>query len=77
MKYVDISKFNVDDDSKFFRVELISREGELQPQVITLNSKKEGKAIDLETKITKLLSGEKDVEIYALLNILKKKMSDE
>lgn len=77
LKYVDISKFNVDDDSKFFRVELISREGELQPQVITLNSKKEGKAIDLETKITKLLSGEKDVEIYALLNILKKKMSDE
>lgn len=77
LKYVDISKFNVDDDNKFFRVELISKEGELQPQVITLNSKKESKAIELETKINKLLSGEDDVEIYALLNILKKKMSNE
>lgn len=77
LKYVDISKFNVDDDSKFFRVELISRDGELQPQVITLNSQKESKAINLEAKINKLLSGENDVEIYALLNILKKKMSDE
>lgn len=77
LKYVDISKFNVDDGNKFFRVELISKEGELQPQVITLNSKKESKAIELETKISKLLSGEDDVEIYALLSILKKKMSDE
>lgn len=77
LKYVDISKFNVDDDSNFFRVELISKDVELQPQVITLNSKKESKAIDLEAKITKLLSGENDVEIYVLLNILKKKMSNE
>lgn len=77
LKYVDISKFNVDDDNKFFRVELISKDGELQPQVITLNSKKESKAIELETKISHLLSGEDDIEIYALLNILKKKMSND
>lgn len=77
LKYVDISKFNVDDDSNFFRVELISKDVELQPQVIILDSKKESKAIDLEAKITKLLSGENDVEIYVLLNILKNKMSNE
>lgn len=74
MKYVDISKYKVDEESKFFRVELISKEGELTPQVITLNSKKECMAIDLEAKINKLLTGEDDVEIYALLNILKSKM---
>jgi hypothetical protein len=77
LKYVDISKYKVDEESKFFRVELISKEGELTPQVITLNSKKECMAIDLEAKINKLLTGEDDVEIYALLNILKRKMSYE
>lgn len=77
LRYVDISKYKVDEESKFFRVELISKEGELTPQVITLNSKKEYMAIDLEAKINKLLTGEDDVEIYALLNILKKKMSNE
>lgn len=77
LKYVDISKYNLDEGSKFFRVELISKEGELQPQVITLNSKKESKVTELEAKISKLLSGDDDVEIFALLNILKKKMSNE
>lgn len=77
LKYVDISKYNVDEGKKFFRVELISKDGELQQQVITLNSKKESKATELEAKINKLLSGEDDVEVYALLNILKKKMTDE
>lgn len=77
LKYVDISKLNMKEDDKFFRFELISKDGELQPQVVTLNTQKEDKAIELEKKIDSLLSGDNDVEIYALLNILKKKMSNE
>lgn len=77
LKYVDISKFNVDENNKFFRVELISKGGGLQSQVVILNPKKESKVIELEAKINTLLSGEDDVEIHALLNILKKKMNDD
>ncbi len=77
LKYVDISKLTVDKDEKFFRFELISKEGELQPQVVTLNAKKETEVNELEAQINKLLSGNSDVEIYTLLNILQKKMNNE
>lgn len=77
LKYVEVSKLSIAENEQFFRFELISKEGELQPQVVTLNTQKESKAIELENKINSLLSGDNDVELYALLNILKKKINNE
>lgn len=76
-KYVDISKLNIKENDNFFRFELISKEGGIQPQIVTLSAHKEDKVIELENKINLLLSGDNDVEVYALLNILKKKMNHE
>ena len=77
LKYVDISKLDIEEDENFLRFEIISRDKGVQPQVVKLNSKKEIEAIKLEEKINSLLSGNEDIEIYALLNILKKKMNNE
>ena len=77
LKYVDLSKLNIQKDDKFFRFELISKEGGVQPQIVTLNIQKENKALELEKKINLLLSGDNDIEVFALLNILKKKMNHE
>lgn len=76
-KYIDISKYQVGEDENFFRFEMISKEGELKPQIIRLNSKKEDKAKQLEEKINNILSGEVDIDIYTLLSILKNKMKHE
>lgn len=77
LRYVDISNLELKKDENFFRFELISKDGENQPQVVRLTSEKELKAKQLEKKINDLLSGESDVEMYALLCILKKKMNNE
>ncbi len=76
LKYVEISKLNIGKEDKYFRFELITKDGELEPQVVTLNSKKENEATNLEAKITSLMSGKDDVEIYALLNVLRKKINN-
>lgn len=77
LKYVDISSYNIGNNENFFRFELISKDGELEPQIITLNTQKESKAADLERKINSLFSGDNDVEIYTLLNILNKKINND
>ncbi len=77
LKYADISKLNIGKKDKYFRFELITKEGELEPQVVTLNTKKEIEAKEIEAKINSLISGNSDVEIYALLNVLRKKMNNE
>ena len=77
LKYADISKLSIGEEDNFFRFELISKDGGVQPQVVKLNSKKENEVSKLEDKINKLFSGNDDIEIYALLNVLKKKMNNE
>ena len=77
LKYVDISKLVKNEQENFFRFELISKNIEIQPQVIKLTSEKEIKAIKLEQKISDLLTEENDIEIYALLNVLKKKIKND
>ncbi len=73
-KYVEISAGSVDENDKFYRFEMISNEGELKPHIYRLNSHKEAKAIELENKIQKLLSGDNDLDVFTLLNILKNKL---
>lgn len=43
--------------------------------MVKLNSKKEQLAEDLESKINAILSGDNDVDMYALLAILNKKIN--
>lgn len=74
LKYVDVSKLELSNEDHFYRFELISNEGLSDPQIVKLNAKKESQATLLEEKISTLLSGETDVDMYALLNILKKRI---
>ncbi|MFA5850042.1 MAG: hypothetical protein WC833_09170 [Bacteroidales bacterium] len=76
-KYVEISKEIVDHNDKFFRFEMISEMGELKPQIFRLSSKKESEAKTLEKKIREILSGDSNLDVYTLLNILKNKLNDE
>lgn len=77
LKYVDISKHDINEEDKFFRFELISGREGTRSQVIVVNPKKESEIIELEKKIKKVLSGENEIEIQALLNILKTKMQND
>lgn len=76
-KYIDISNKGFESNDDFIRVELISNQGSISPQIIHLNEQKSDKATKLENKINKLLSGDNEIDAYALLNILKKKFKDE
>ena len=77
LKYIDVSRLNLNENENFFRFELISKDGVLEPYVVALSIQKENKALELEERINSLLSGDKDIEVYALLNILKKKVGNE
>ncbi len=74
-KFVEISGFNKEDD--FFRFELISNDGMMTPQIVHLNDAKTKKAAKLESRIDALLSGDDDVDAYALLSILKRRLRHE
>lgn len=73
-KYVEISVGSIDDKDRFYRFEMISNTGEVKPHIYRLNPKKEAKAAVLEDKIHKLLSGDNDLDIFTLLNVLKNKI---
>ena len=74
-KFIDIDKYQTDSKDKFFRFEMISNEGQVKPRLVKLNSDKEIIANQLESKINSLLSGDTDIDMYALLAILKKKIN--
>lgn len=73
-KYVEISAGTIDENDKFYRFEMISNAGEVKPYIYRLNPKKEVKSVELENKIQKLLSGDNDLDVFTLLNILKNKI---
>ena len=56
---------------------MISNDGTISPQVVRLNKDKIDIAQKVERQIDNLLSGDNEVDAYALLMILKKKLGDE
>ncbi len=76
-KYIDISRQNLEHEDNFIRIEMISNDGAISPQVVRLNKSKIDVAQKIEKQIDKLLSGDSEVDAYALLIILKKKLRDE
>ena len=76
-KYIDISRKNLTNEDNFIRIEMISNNGAISPQVVRLNKDKIDIAQKVERQIDNLLSGDSEVDAYALLMILKKKLGDE
>ena len=56
---------------------MISNDGAISPQVIRLNKSKIGAAQKIERQIDKLLSGDGEADVYALLMILKRRLDNE
>ena len=76
-KYIDISRQNLEHEDNFIRIEMISNDGAISPQVVLLNKSKIDVAQKIEKQIDKLLSGDSEVDAYALLMILKRRLGDE
>ncbi|MCR9012142.1 hypothetical protein [Gabonibacter chumensis] len=76
-KFIDLSKRDLDNCENFIRVEMISKDGAMSPQVIHLTDSKVTEAKRLEEQITKMLSGNNDIDAYALLNIIKKRIGND
>lgn len=76
-KYVELSEQNISKEDHFYRFEMISNAGKINPQVLRLNSKNEEKSKMIEQKINDLLSGDTEVDVYALLTVIKSKLNDE
>jgi len=75
--YIDISRQNLEHEDNFIRIEMISNDGAISPQVVRLNKSKIDVAQKIEKQIDKLLSGDSEVDVYALLMILKRRLGDE
>lgn len=76
-KYIDLSKREFNNGENFIRVEMISQDGAMSPQVIHLTDSKAAEAKKLEAQISTMLSGNDDVDAYALLNIIKKRLGND
>ena len=76
-KFVDISNSNLEQNDKFIRIEMIANDGVVSPQIVRLNDSRLDAAQKIEEKIDKLLSGDNEVDAYALLTVLKKKLNHE
>lgn len=76
-KYIDISNRNFQSEDDFIRVELISKRGAVTPQIFQLDKTKARQVEKVENKLNRMLSGDKNVDAYALLNLLKKRIGDE
>ncbi len=76
-KYIDISKKGYNSDDNFIRVELISNKGAIAPHIVHLDDHKSIKAKNIEDKINELLSGDNDIDSFALLSILTKRLGNE
>lgn len=72
LKYVEISDKGLTNEDNFFRFEIISNNGAATQQIIQLSSVKTKQAKTLEEKINKFLSGDRDIDTYTLLSIIKK-----
>jgi hypothetical protein len=77
LKYVEITNKGLTNNDNFFSYEIISNDGATTQQIIQLSSSKAEHAKKLEEKINKLLSGDCDVDAYALLSIIKRRLSND
>lgn len=77
LKYAELSNKGLTSDDNFFRFEMISNDGAATQQIVQLSSAKAKQAKSLEAKIDKLLSGDSDIDAYALLSIIKKKLNND
>jgi hypothetical protein len=77
LKYAELSNKGLTIDDNFFRCEIISNDGVSTQQIIQLSSAKAMQAKTLEAKIDELLSGDSDIDAYALLSIIKKKLNND
>lgn len=76
-KYVEISKSTIGIDDDFFKLELISKSGVLKPRVYRIPESKTKDVKLLEVKINELLSGDNEIDVCTLLNILNNKLNNE
>ena len=76
-KYADISKKTGDTEkNKAYSFDMVTNEGtNIRTQTYVLPEKDKPKADELEKKISKLLSGDNNVDVCTLLSILNKKMN--
>ena len=77
LKYAELSNKGLTSDDNFFRFEMIANDGVSTQQVIQLSTTKAEQAKALETRINELLSGDSDIDAYALLSIIKKRLNDD
>ena len=56
---------------------MISNDGTATQQIVQLSSVKTKQAKTLEEKINKFLSGDREIDAYALLSIIKKKLNND
>ncbi len=77
LKYVEISNKGLASGDNFFRFEMISSDGTTSQQIVQLNATKTEQAKKLEAKIDKLLSSDSEINAYALLSIIKKRLNDD
>lgn len=76
-KYVEISENFTQSSDHYYRFELISDSGKISPQIITISTSDEKKRKVLEKEISNLLTGDKNIDVSVLLDILKKKIGNE
>lgn len=75
-KFVDISKAaNKKVDADVFNFEMVSTKGMVKAQSIVLPDSQKKQTDDLEKKISALLTGDSNVDVCALLNILQEKLN--
>ena len=77
-KYADISKKTFSDSDVAYSFDMVTNNGtSIRTQTYILPQKDKKRVSELETKINAMLSGNSNVEICALLEILNKKMNNE
>lgn len=77
LKYAELSNKGLTSDDNFFRFEMIANDGVSTQQVVQLSTAKAKQAKALEAKIDMLLSGDSDIDAFALLSIIKKKLNND
>ena len=77
-KYADISKKAIADNDLAYSFDMVTNTGSnIRTQTYVLSEKNKDKASVLEAKINKILSGDNNVDICTLLELLNKKMNNE
>lgn len=77
LKYVEISNKGLTNEDNFFSFEMISNNGKTTRQIIQLSKAKTKQSENIEVKIDKLLSGDNDIDTYALLSVIKKRLNND